>query len=141
MQQHRYSRVLFSLFIFLLFTSCSSPVPTNAPVPPTGSSPASETAAPTDAVAAAIETATVTPTQTPALPRPQYVIDMQLDYTSKAADVNQVITYPNWTGETLNSLVLAVEPNLWSGGFALKSVSVDDQPVANWSRAELQMSG
>ncbi len=57
---------------------------------------------------------------------------MQLNYASKAAQVNQIISYPNWTGETLNSLVLAVEPNLWSGGFTLKSVSVDDQPVTNF---------
>ena len=81
----------------------------------------------------AVETSNPTATQTPALDRTQYVIDMQLDYTSRAAVVDQIISYPNWTGETLTSLVLAVEPNLWSGGFSLKSVSVDDQPVTNFT--------
>jgi len=47
--------------------------------------------------------------------------------------VNETITYPNWTGETLTNLVLAVEPNLWSGGFSLKSIAIDDQPVTNYT--------
>jgi len=55
-----------------------------------------------------------------------------MNYTSKAAVVNETIAYPNWTGETLMNLVLAVEPNLWSGGFSLKSLEVDNQPVANY---------
>jgi len=101
-------------------------------VVPSQTVPPATTAAPSEP-AVQVGTETVTPTQTPALPRPQYVIDMQLNYASKAADVNQIISYPNWTGETLNSLVLAVEPNLWSGGFTLKSVSVDDQPVTNFT--------
>jgi aminopeptidase N len=72
-------------------------------------------------------------TITPDLPRPKYVIDVQMDYTAKAATVHQTITYPNWTGETLNNLILAVEPNLWSGGFNLKSLTIDDQPVTNFT--------
>src|SRR5688572_30143264 len=79
------------------------------------------------------ETPTLFPTLTPELERPLYIIDLQLNYSSKAADVNQTITYPNWTGETLTNLILAVEPNLWSGGFSLKSLAVDDQPVTNYS--------
>jgi hypothetical protein len=59
------------------------------------------------------------------------VIDLQFNYSSKAAVVDQTITYPNWTGETLTSLVLAVEPNLWSGGFSLKSLAVDGVPITN----------
>jgi aminopeptidase N len=69
----------------------------------------------------------------PALDRPQYVLDLQLNYSAKAATVNETITYPNWTGETLNDLVLAVEPNLWSGGFSIKSLSINDQPVTNYT--------
>ena len=132
MLQHRSSRILYLLFIFLLTASCSSPAPTNPPALSTETLSVTEPAADTE-TAAPIETTASTPTQTPALDRPQYVIDMQLNYGSKAADVNQVIRYPNWTGETLTSLVLAVEPNLWSGGFSLKFVSVNDQPVTNFS--------
>ncbi len=61
------------------------------------------------------------------------MIDLQLNYTSKAAVVEQTITYPNWTGETLTNLMLAVVPNLWSGGFSLKSIEVDDQPVTDYT--------
>ncbi len=69
----------------------------------------------------------------PSQARPKYVLDMQLDYSAKSATVNETITYPNWTGETLNNLVLAVEPNLWSGGFTLKSISIDNQPVTSYT--------
>jgi aminopeptidase N len=58
---------------------------------------------------------------------------MELNYSAKAANVNQTIVYPNWTGETLNNLVMAVEPNLWSGGFSLKSIAVDGQAVTNYT--------
>ena len=60
--------------------------------------------------------------------------------------VDEIIIYPNWTGETLTNLVLAVEPNLWSGGFSLKSLAVNDQPVTNYTletmsqRLEIQLS-
>jgi hypothetical protein len=64
--------------------------------------------------------------------RPQYVVELQLNYSNKSAVVNQTITYPNWTGETLTSLVLAVEPNLWNGGFSIKSLAVDDVPITNY---------
>jgi hypothetical protein len=132
MPRHRRSRILFFIVIFLFTASCSSPIATDPPALPTDTLPPAATTAATEA-AAPIGTETPTPTQTPALERPQYVIDLQMNYASKAADVNQTINYPNWTGETLTNLVLAVEPNLWSGGFTLKSVSVDDQPVTNFS--------
>jgi aminopeptidase N len=95
--------------------------------------PATEAqSAPTDPAA---QSATPTPVSTlpPALGRPQYTLDLQLDYTAKAATVDETILYPNWTGETLTNLVLAVEPNLWSGGFSLKSITVDEQPITNYT--------
>lgn len=60
-----------------------------------------------------------------------------MNYATKAATVNETITYPNWTGETLNDLVLAVEPNLWSGGFSLKSLTIDDQLITNYTLENL----
>jgi hypothetical protein len=64
-------------------------------------------------------------------------MDLQLNYSNKSATVNQTITYPNWSGETLTELVLAVEPNLWNGGFSIKSLAVDDLPVANYTLENL----
>jgi hypothetical protein len=58
---------------------------------------------------------------------------MQFNYSARVATVNQMITYTNGTGETLNNVVLAVEPNLWSGGFSLKSLAINDQPVTNYT--------
>ncbi len=131
---HRSSttRILLSSFIFLLLVSCSSPIATNPPAPPTETLLPTATTGPTD-VPAPTETSTPFPTITPDLERPQYVIDLQMNYSTKAAVVHQTIAYPNWTGETLTNIVLAVEPNLWSGGFNLKSLKIDDQPVTNYT--------
>jgi len=124
------TRILTSILLILLLISCSSPTqpalpPTQTEAPPATTGP-SQTALPS-------ETPTPFPTLPPALARPQYVIDLQFNYSSKAAVVNQTITYPNWTGETLTNIVLAVEPNLWSGGFSLKSLTVDELPITNYT--------
>ncbi len=125
------TRLLLSTFCIFLLISCSSPsVATNPPVLTTETPLPSETTAPTESLPK--QTATVLPTITPDLERPLYVIDLQLNYSARAAVVNQTITYPNWTGETLTDLVLAVEPNLWSGGFDLKSLSIDEAPITNY---------
>src|ERR1041385_3281715 len=127
------SRILLSAFCILFLISCSSPaVPTTPPPLPTEPVLPTQTSAPA-ATSGPGETPTVFPTITPDLPRPKYVIDLQMDYTTKAATVNQTITYPNWTGETLKDIILAVEPNLWSGGFNLKSLAIDDQSVTNFT--------
>jgi len=126
------TRILLSSFILFL-VSCSPstppPLPTETQPPPATSAPSGS--APSE-TAPSTETPTPFPTLTPELERPQYVIDLQMNYSSKAAVVNQTITYPNWTGETLTSLVLAVEPNLWSGGFNLRSLAVDQLPITNY---------
>jgi aminopeptidase N len=137
MPQHRYAAILRFTSYFLLLTfliSCSPPSPTAAVFTATPLPPPTETS-PTGASlpAGPTETPTAVPTLPPALSRPLYVIDLQLNYTAKAANVNQTITYPNWTGETLTNLVLAVEPNLWSGGFSLKSIALNNQPITNYT--------
>ena len=117
----------------MLVTSCSSPaVATNPPALPTETLLPPETLPPTE-TPTPTESPTPFPTLAPDFERPIYAIDLQLNYTSKAAVVNQTITYPNWTGETLTSLVLAVEPNLWSGGFSIKSMAINEQPVTSYT--------
>ena len=121
-----------SYFLLLTFLiSCSPQSPTAAvftatPPPPATEIPPTDSSLPT-------EPPTAVPTLPPALGRPQYTLDLQLSYTAKAATVNETIVYPNWTGETLTNLVLAVEPNLWSGGFSLKSIAVDNQPITHYT--------
>jgi len=130
------TRILSSfLFLFILLSSCSPQAPTPAVF--TATPPGLPTEVPP--TSPSLPTATPTPvaTVTPDLERPQYVLDLQVNYSAKAATVNETITYPNWTGETLNNLVLAVEPNLWSGGFSLKSLAINDQPIANYTLENL----
>lgn len=132
------TRIFLSSFLFLLLiTACTSPVATDSPtVPPTESLLPTETTAPTQA-AGPTETPTPFPTLTPDFERPQYEIDLQLSYTTRVAFVDQTITYPNWTGETLTNLVMAVQPNLWTDGFLLRSLTINDQPVTNYTIEKL----
>lgn len=107
------------IFFALVLTSCASPSP--APIP-------------TDAALPNIPTATIISTETPtAMPipaptRPQYSIDLQLDYASRTALVNETITYVNQSVDALTSLVLAVEPTC-TQSFRLNALLVDGQPV------------
>src|SRR5215216_184542 len=130
------TRLLVFALCILVLISCASPIPTSSPSLATETSLPSPTAA-SEAASTQTETPTPFPTLTPDLARPQYILDLQMNYTAKAATVQQTITYPNWTGEALTDLVLAVEPNLWSGGFNLKSIEVDGQPVSNYTLGTL----
>ena len=123
------TRTLLYTLVILLLLSCSSPTP--PALPSTETQPPSVTSPPSETTQLS-ETPTPLPTLPPELERPQYVIDLQFNYSSKAAAVNQTITYPNWTGEALTDIILAVEPNLWSGGFSLKSLAVDQIPITNY---------
>jgi len=124
--------MLILLPLIVLTVACAAPVPsstadvptTEPPLPSFTPAPATQTSLPTG-------TFTLTPTSAPqpVLARPQYVIDMQFNHATNIAAVKQTIKYPNWSGESLNNLVLAVEPNLWTGGFKLNSLLIDDQPV------------
>src|SRR3712207_2896734 len=96
------SRILLSIFLFLLI-SCSPQAPTPAVFTATPPAPTTEVP-PTDA-SLPTPTPTIAPTLTPALGRPQYTLDLQLNYSARAATVNETILYPNWTGETLTNLV------------------------------------
>ncbi len=130
------TRILFSSFLLLLLTSCASATPASIPPTETLPPPPSATAPPIDTPRPE-ETRTPFPTATPELERPQYTIDLQLNFSTKAANVNQTIVYPNWTGETLTSLILAVQPNLWRGGFSLKSLAADELPITNYTLENL----
>jgi hypothetical protein len=137
MLKHAATCILLSSFIFLL-ASCSSQTPEATPQSTEAPVLASETAIPPETP---VPTETPVPSPTalpvPSLERPQYVMDLKLNYSNKSATVNQTITYPNWTGETLTSLILAVEPNLWTGGFSIQSLAVDDKTIANYTLENL----
>ena len=124
-------------FCLLLLTACSdllliAPTEngttdkpgTNVPSSPLPFAPA--TATPTMAVLAY-------PTYPASIPTahvsvaPLYTLEALFDYAAHSLVVDESIVYQNATGQTLTSLVLAVEPNLWKGCFDLSSVTVDGQ--------------
>jgi len=122
----------FSIGIFIL-TACASPtpmpeIPTQTPLPTETPVPATPNPSPTDT-----STPTSPPVPQPPLDRAQYTIDLQFNFTTNVGSIKQTIKYPNWSGETLNDLVLAVEPNLWSGGFKLNAITIDNQSVTTYT--------
>jgi len=60
-------------------------------------------------------------------------MNVVLDYAAKSVNVDETIVYPNHTGQALNDLLLAVEPNLWPNCFSLKSLVVNGAPVGNYA--------
>jgi hypothetical protein len=91
----------------LIPTAATSPAPTNTPLP--------------------------TATPAPALERAKYTLDATIDYDAHAVIVNEKILYPNLTGKQLNTLVIAVVPNLWNGSFTLTGLSLNGVPVTTYT--------
>lgn len=128
MQSHK-KTLLLVLSFFVLTSACSSNTATDVPPTEQVFIPAPTGEAPTGVV----ETPLPTNTPLPALERAKYTLDTLIDYDAHTATVGETIQYPNLTGNQLNALVLAVTPNLWDGSFVLNSLSVDGQPVSNFS--------
>jgi hypothetical protein len=116
------------VFLFILILSsiilsaCARASATPTSIPTTPATPEIPTLALTD-----------TPTSTPVPPvtRPQYTLDLQLNYANKSAYVNETIVYTNQSPDTLTSLVLAVEPTC-TQSFNLGGLFVDGQVVGNY---------
>jgi hypothetical protein len=117
------------LLILLVVSACSSAQPTDAPVPTNTIPSVTETLVP--------PTETPVPTNTPAplMERAQYKLDTTIDYDAHTVSVNEMIRYPNLTGNQLNTLVIAIVPNLWPGSFSLTSLSIDGSPTTTYSLA------
>ena len=111
----------------------SSQTPTVAPT-----STATETQRPPTATASPAPPSSPTPEQ-PALNVVEgpdtitYNINVLWNYAGRTVTVAQEITYPNRSGETLSTILVAVNPNLWRGTFSLTSLTIDDQPVSGHS--------
>ena len=56
-----------------------------------------------------------------------------LDYAGHVLTTDETIHYLNSTGETLNSLVLAVEPNLWNDCFVPGNMTVNGQTISDFT--------
>jgi hypothetical protein len=60
-------------------------------------------------------------------------LNTTIDYDAHTVSVDETILYPNHTGNQLNTLVLAIVPNLWQDSFTLNSISVDGTPTTTYS--------
>lgn len=105
-------------------------VAANATSTPTPFQPVQE---PSPTATRAVPTFTATLLPTPAAGvRPRYTLAVSLDYAAHTLAVEETIFYPNQTGETLDHLMLAVEPNRWPGSFSLLSLSVNGQATETY---------
>jgi hypothetical protein len=117
--------VLFLLTIILSACSSFAPAPTMTPT------------------ASLIPTATITPqptntpeptaTPAPILERAKYTLNTTIDYDAHTVRVDETILYPNLTGSQLNTLVIAVVPNLWDGSFSLAGLSINNAPMTTYT--------
>ncbi len=118
------------LFVFLL-SACATSLPAITETPsPSSTSPL-------------LTPTSLPPSETPVPPSPtpeprqraHYTLYLKLDYAAKSADVEEHILYPNLSDSPLSELVLAVEPNLWTGGFTLQEI------LLNGKAAEYTLEG
>jgi hypothetical protein len=105
-------------------------IPTEPPLP---------TATDTSTPLPAIDTVAPATTASPATPLPPtstrtlYTFYVSIDYAAKAVAVNETIRYANTTGQNLSSVVLAVEPNLWTNCFSLSVLNQDGTAATNYT--------
>ncbi len=115
------------LLLTFILSACSSLAPTPTVTPTASLIPtATVTPLPTN-------TPLPTPTPTPVLERAKYTLDTTIDYDAHTVTVNEKILYPNLTGKQLNTLVIAVVPNLWSGSFTLTGLVLNGTPVTTYT--------
>jgi hypothetical protein len=112
-------------------------VPSESPteVPTLTDTATSEPPSPTleNSVTAAPTNAPPPPTSVPASSRTQYTLYVTLDYAGHGGAVNESIGYTNNTGQSLSTVVLAVEPNLWTNCFSLDQLQQDGTAVADYT--------
>ena len=60
--------------------------------------------------------------------KPLYLITAQMDYANHTVNVSEAILYPNTSNDPLPSLLLGVNPMLWTNTFHMYTLSVNDQP-------------
>lgn len=126
-----YKKTIFSFLAIIFFLSaCSSNQTADVPTP---TESVFATLPVTDTPAIVTETPLPTNTPLPALERAKYILNTTIDYDAHTASVDQTIQYPNLTGNQLNTLVLAVTPNLWDGSFSLTGLSIDGEPVTTYT--------
>ena len=114
-----------------LLAACLSPLTGSSPttLTPTATLPPPDT--PTPRLGAT--TTNLPPTPVPIPAHPIYNLIAIFDFDRHFVTVDQIISYPNHTGTSLDSLTLAIAANLWQSCFRLESITVDDSPVTDFA--------
>ena len=137
MQNKNINYIKAHIFVIFLLASCVSPEPAVYTETATLPVPTETATLPTDIP---------TPINVPvsALARAQYNLDTTIDYDAHTVTVDETIFYPNLTGNQLNTLVMAIVPNLWQDSFSLTSIAIDGIVSTTYSisgqRLELALS-
>lgn len=105
----------------LVPTFTASPQPT-ATFTPTSPVTATWTALPASPMPAATTQAAPPPTTSS---RPNYILFATLNFADKTLAAEQTVRYYNTTGATLSDLVFSVQPNIYTGAFALNTIAQD----------------
>ena len=123
-----FSRRLLSFLLLSFLVSCTSFSPASTATPAASFTPAAtNTPLPTETPIPP------TATPTPALERAKYTLNTTIDYDAHTVTVDETILYPNLTGNQLNTLVIAIVPNLWIGSFRLGGISINGTPTTTYS--------
>jgi len=109
-------------------TAVSTPIPTETP-----RSTESPTLEPSGPTAADTFTPPAPPPPVPAGSRTQYTFYVTLDYAARGVAVNETIVYANNTDQSLSTIVMAVEPNLWADCFSLSKLDEDGAAAADYT--------
>ena len=125
-----FSHRLLSFFLLSFLVSCTSFSPASTATPAASFTPAA-----TNTPVPTVTSVPPTATPIPAPDRAKYILNTTIDYDAHTVTVDETILYPNLTGSQLNTLVIAIVPNLWDGSFTLGSISIDGIPTTTYSFA------
>src|SRR5688572_8815293 len=121
---------IYILLAIIFISACSSNQTVDIP---TQTEPVFLTLPVTNTPSAPTETPLPTATPVPALERAKYTLNVLMDYTAHAVTVDETILYPNLTSNQLNTLVIAIVPNLWQGSFNLTSIAINGEPITTYT--------
>jgi len=116
------------VILFLFLTACQPPLEDPSPT-----STAITIATLTDT---RLSSPAITQTEPPSIPIPPrsvYTLNTIFDYDRHFVTIDETILYPNHTGESLDSLTLAIAANLWPNCFWLESIFVDGVSVTDYA--------
>jgi len=102
-------------------------------LPPVDTITITPTPQPATAIYTISPTTNLTTGPLPAFVPSKYTLSVMLNYAGHSLSTDETIHYLNSTGETLKSLVLAVEPNLWKDCFIPGNMTVNGQAVSNFT--------